>query len=54
MQEKTRRAAGALGKAVLYGGAAALAGGARVHLSISHDGGMALAFAVLETREAEP
>ena len=38
----------------LHGGAAALTGGARVHLSISHDGGMALAFAVLETREAEP
>ena len=32
----------------LYGGAAALAGDARIHLSISHDGGFALAFAVLE------
>ena len=38
----------------LHGGAAGLAGGARVHLSISHDGGMALAFAVLEAREVQP
>ena len=33
---------------------AELAGGAGVHLSISHDGGMALAFAVLEAREVQP
>ena len=38
----------------LHGGAAELAGGAGVHLSISHDGGMALAFAVLEAREVQP
>ena len=34
--------------AALHGGAAELAKGATVHLSISHDGGMALAFAVIE------
>jgi len=33
----------------LHGGAAARAGGSAVHLSISHDGGLALAFAVIET-----
>lgn len=38
----------------LHGGAAALAGGGRVHLSVSHDGGMALAFAVLESKEVQP
>ena len=38
----------------LHGGAAKLADGARVHLSISHDGGMALAFAVLESKEVRP
>lgn len=32
----------------LYNGAAKLANGAVIHLSISHDGGMALAFAVAE------
>ena len=34
--------------AALHSGAAQLAGGAKVHLSISHDGGVAVAFAVLE------
>lgn len=34
----------------LHGGAKELAGNAVVHLSISHDGGMAIAFAVIETR----
>jgi len=34
----------------LHNGAAVRADGARVHLSISHDGGMALAFAVLESQ----
>lgn len=37
----------------LHGGARALAGDAVVHLSISHDGGMAVAFAVIETRGGE-
>jgi len=32
----------------LHGGAAELAMGARVHLSISHDAGLAMAFAVIE------
>ena len=39
--------------AMLHNGAAARAGGGRVHISISHDGGMALAFAVWEAKEAE-
>ena len=34
----------------LHGGAAELAKDANVHLSISHDGGMALAFAVIEIK----
>ena len=34
----------------LHGSAAELAGNASIHLSISHDGGMAIAFAVIETR----
>ena len=34
----------------LYGGAAELAKGARIHLSISHDAGLAMAFAVIETQ----
>lgn len=39
--------------ALLHGGAKALAGDAVVHLSISHDGGMAIAFAVIESRGGE-
>ena len=39
--------------AMLHNGAAARAGGGRVHISISHDGGMALAFAVWEEKEAD-
>lgn len=38
---------------ILHGGAAELAKNATVHLSISHDGGMALAFAVIETKGGE-
>ena len=34
----------------LHGGAKAIANGAAVHLSISHDGGLALAFAVIESK----
>ena len=34
----------------LHGRAAELAGNANVHLSISHDNGMAIAFAVIETK----
>jgi len=34
----------------LYGKAAALAGNCAVHISISHDGGLAQAFAVIETK----
>ena len=34
----------------LHGGAAEMAGDAQVHLSISHDGGMAMAFAVIESK----
>ena len=34
----------------LYRGAADLAKNANIHLSISHDGGMAIAFAVIETK----
>lgn len=34
----------------LHNGAAKIADGATVHLSISHDGGMAVAFAVLESK----
>ena len=34
----------------LRGGAAALAGDVNVHLSISHDGGLAQAFAVIEAK----
>ena len=34
----------------LHGKAAELAGNSGIHLSISHDGGMALAFAVIETK----
>ena len=33
----------------LHGGAAKIAPGAAVHLSVSHDAGMAIAFAVIET-----
>lgn len=35
---------------LLHGGALQRARGANVHLSISHDGGMAIAFAVLESK----
>lgn len=38
----------------LHGGTANITPGAVVHLSISHDGGMAMAFAVIETKEAWP
>lgn len=42
----------AMGKPVvqLHGKAAELAGNANVHLSISHEGGMAIAFAVIEPK----
>lgn len=39
--------------ALLHGGAAEIADGAKVHLSISHDGGMAMAFAVIESKGGE-
>lgn len=35
-------------RATLYGGAAELLGSRRIHLSISHDSGFAMAFAVAE------
>lgn len=38
----------------LHGGAAESAKGANVHLSISHDGGMAMAFAVIESKGGNP
>lgn len=37
----------------LHNGAAALAGSADIHLSVSHDGGMAIAFAVIEGKGGE-
>ena len=37
----------------LHGGAAIFAEDANVHLSISHDGGMAMAFAVIESKGGE-
>lgn len=37
----------------LHGKAAELAGGAAIHLSISHDGGLAQAFAVIEKQGGE-
>lgn len=40
--------------AVLHNGAAQLTRNRIVHLSISHDGGMAIAFAVIEAKEAVP
>lgn len=39
---------------ILHGGAAKIAPGAAVHLSVSHDGGMAMAFAVIETEGGRP
>lgn len=39
----------------LHGGAAGLAGRVNIHLSISHDGGLAMAFAVIESKgDASP
>ncbi len=38
-------------KVILHGKAAELAGGRRAHVSISHDGGMAIAACVLEESE---
>ena len=38
----------------LYRGAALLAEDASVHLSISHDGGLALAFAAIESKGGTP
>ena len=35
----------------LHGGAAELAGNASIHLSITHDAGLAMAFAVIEIKE---
>ena len=40
--------------AVLHGGAKKIAENAVIHVSISHDGGMAVAFAVIETKEVHP
>ena len=37
----------------LYRGAAQIASGAAIHLSISHDNGMALAFAIAESKGGE-
>lgn len=37
----------------LHNGAAQILPGASIHLSISHDGGMAIAFAVIETKGGE-
>ena len=38
----------------LHGGADKLANGASIHLSISHDAGLAMAFAVIETKGDKP
>lgn len=37
-------------RATLSGGAASILNGGTVHVSISHDGGMAMAFAIVENR----